>query len=272
VFYGHVRQQREGDGTAMDNMMFHFVAGCGHSGTTLLTAILDTHSRIMAIPWETFIFRENSPAQARAALARWYEAAAEKGADIIIEKTPRHIRFVRRIRRAFPDSQIVLMVRNPLDTVASLKARGWTFEKSLGRWISDNEKGLDAHEPHPEHVRLLNLEDLTDEPTERVRDVCGLLGIAFEPGMLDYHTVDRQWYGGGRAVDAMVLQGRERRFTQHLSERIEQIKRPIHPTVHRWPNELSAAEVAEVRRRVHDIALRLGCNNDGLVAEPAVAG
>ena len=59
------------------------IAGCGHSGTTLLLAILDAHSSIYAVPYEARLGRDSDEFTKKVALfdkqtiaagkARWVE-------------------------------------------------------------------------------------------------------------------------------------------------------------------------------------------------------
>ena len=58
-----------------------------------------------------------------------YQAAAEPGAELFIDKTPRNHVFAREIMEAFPESPCLFLWRNPLAVVASINAT-W----GGGRW------------------------------------------------------------------------------------------------------------------------------------------
>lgn len=138
-----------------------FVVGCARSGTTLLQAMLGSHSEIHAFP-ETFYFLDSRPAAVpgvlhwfrRARSSRYaYESALRRlesgqshaplylgptglskrfirtldgialaaGKTIWSEKTPGHINCVEQIEDVIPDALFVHVLRDGRDVVASLE-------------------------------------------------------------------------------------------------------------------------------------------------------
>jgi len=140
-----------------------FVVGCPRSGTTLLSVILDRHSRV-AVPPETAFFdeiapnlvrgdddglreslrgwqrlvelklapeavvqrvtgREWAPADVLSAILQLYAEA--RGKARIGEKTPQHLPHVSTIMRSFPGSRVVCLLRDGRDAALSLCAMPW---------------------------------------------------------------------------------------------------------------------------------------------------
>jgi hypothetical protein len=147
-----------------------FVVGCPRSGTTLLSVLLDRHSRL-SVPPETAFFDEVAPLLARCTtparqmdvLGRWRrlgeldlepEAVVERLGrrsvapgeilDAILqmyaeargkvrggEKTPRHLMHVPAILEQFPGAKVVCMLRDGRDASLSLNAMPWWAPRDL---------------------------------------------------------------------------------------------------------------------------------------------
>src|SRR5436190_13903882 len=67
-----------------------FIVGCGHSGTSLLLAILGAHSRIFAAPFESRIAKK-ATWRFRAGMRKFERWAIANGKIRWAEKTPGHI-------------------------------------------------------------------------------------------------------------------------------------------------------------------------------------
>src|SRR3954447_13716800 len=156
-----------------------FVVGCPRSGTTLLTLMLSSHSRLSIPPETRFllpVFRRvgsfgdlhltpNRRRLARdvvrprgtkfrhlrldpdrvkkeivagrptvgAALSTPYRLYAdERGKARWGDKRPTYFRNIALIRALFPDAQVVHVVRDPRDCVASLRRMRWWRQGTIG--------------------------------------------------------------------------------------------------------------------------------------------
>src|SRR4051794_13051296 len=67
-----------------------FIVGCGHSGTSLVLAILGAHSKIYAVPYESK-FGFKSDEAAKALFAEFDAKTVSAGKQRWVEKTPRHV-------------------------------------------------------------------------------------------------------------------------------------------------------------------------------------
>jgi Sulfotransferase family len=212
-----------------------FVVGCGSSGTTLLAARLGNHPEVLALREESNLFApRRSLAAARARLAGWMAAARERGARVLVEKTPKHVHAVGRIRRLLPEARIVVMLRDPLDVCASLarrpKAAAWGgLEHAIERWVVDNGAAL-ALLGGP-GVLAVRYEALTERPEHEFRRVLAFLGLDWTPSVLE-------GVPGGRPA-----------ATETMRLRSAQVSEPIRPNAGRWREAFSAGEVARVHAR-----------------------
>jgi hypothetical protein len=205
-----------------------FVAGCGHSGTTLLATILSRHRDFFGIGHESEAFLPaNGLFFARKAVLSWDQLARQFGKKYFVEKTPKHALCLKRIFKVVPDARVLFIVRDGRDNVASLRKRLGDFDLALRRWISDNEPAL-LWKDNP-RVSIIKYEDLVRKPVSAVVGICGFLGIDFEDSMLSSTDSPYDYISDG-----------------NMAVRAEQVREPIHNNTGRWKEELSAEEVKTI--------------------------
>ena len=207
-----------------------FLVGCPHSGTTLLLAILGSHSSIYAIPKESDIASEDDQSRFKAAIAEFDRATITAGKKRWIEKTPRHIRNLGRITTWTPDAKIIIIIRDGRDVVCSLKARNGDIEKSINQWVNLNRKGQEYWD-NP-NVYVVKYEDLIEKFEEVVSGILTFLDEPFESGMQDYHKTKRKWYSNKIEKPGKVT------GNSHGQHRNWQINQPLFDGRGRW-KELS---------------------------------
>lgn len=224
-----------------------FVAGCGHSGTTLLTAKLGNHPAAKAIGYESKIFvPTHSALKARRMYLRWLEEARLEGKSHLIEKTPKHVHALPEILHLLPTAKVVLTVRNPLDNCYSIHERFGDLEYGIQRWLLDNES-VERMKGHPS-VKVVHYEHLASEPEACLAEVCRFLGMHEDPSLAA---------GGATVFD--------RQFSSlNMNLRREQVKQPIRLVTRKWAPAWSAAQAEEVRHRTRELALKLGYSEDDL--------
>lgn len=228
------------------------VCGCGHSGTSILTRLVGAHSRIHAIPGETGVAKKESYRRYARALDRFWRDSQTAGADLWVEKTPKHVRHLGFILDAAPTTRVLLICRNPLDTVASLKRRYGRLGKSLRRWKQDNARALRWSE-HPQAL-LVRYEGLVQNPEESLEAVMAFLGLQFEAAQLTYHQQPVAWYAHAAAGEGGPP------GLSHPDHRNQQINQPLFDSTGSYASYLSEAEISRVRRSCAPLAERLGYN------------
>lgn len=221
---------------------FAFVAGCGHSGTTLLASKLGLHPQVLLISRESNVFLPSQGLRlARVILQEWLAFARQEHRTLIVEKSPKHIQAVRRLRRLLPGARIVAVARNPLDTCASLHRRFGDLDYAIERWLMDSAATLEAlQEPS---TMLVRYEELTRDPAATLTSVCTFLGLPWDAGILTR---------GGSAY------GTHQELRPNMAVRNEQVSQPIHDNSGKWRAVLDARQAAQVRARTAALATRLG--------------
>lgn len=213
-----------------------FVVGAPRSGTTLLAAMLGSHSRIACGP-ETQFFHKLNASDLR--LAVQDPAWPEKAVDLITsltlsrqkvyelfnlsrkeitsflsmckpsirvmlealtaahaeksgkkrwaEKTPNHLLHLDRIRREFPLSPIIRIVRDPRDSAVSMRKLPWTSDSMIANcyvwdeWFQRSRTFFECDD----QALTLRYEDLVLNPERELRNICEFVREPFENGLLN---------------------------------------------------------------------------------------
>ena len=256
------------------------ICGCGHSGTSILTRLIAAHSQIHALPGETGVAKKESYTNYRKNVLRFEAEAALGGSCSWAEKTPKHIRNIRFILNCAPSTKIVLISRNPKDTVGSLKRRYGNIGKSIKRWKSDNRRVLHWRE-HPQCISIL-YEDLVTHPGPTMTHVMDFLGFSFESKQLSFHQEPVEWYTNSKpSAEQLNPDNSESQITEitsasvsldesgygtkilHNSYRNIQINQPLFNNIGSFRKYLSADEASQVWRACAAIAIDLGYPSDG---------
>ncbi len=216
-----------------------FIVGCGYSGTSLLLAILGSHSRIYAVPFESNI--ANKPQRFHVAMKEFDKSTVSAGKHRWVEKTPIHIYRIGRILKWCPDARILLMIRDGRDVACSIQARTGSLEEGIRRWVKDILAGKEYFE-HP-NVYVVKYEKLVSNFEVAVREILSSLNEAYEGGMKDYHKIPRKWYSS-KITKPSTAFGKD-----HGQYRNWQINQPIFDGRGRW-KKLSAEELS----LINDIA------------------
>ena len=102
------------------------------------------------------------------------------------EKTPIHYKSLPLVFKAYPQAQVLMMLRDPRAILASLVKTPWnqeTTEESARRWMEYirimQNWGSDPR------VRIIRFEELVADTGRILQDVCRWLGEEYTPAMLD---------------------------------------------------------------------------------------
>lgn len=125
--------------------------------------------------------------------------------SVWVEKTPRHLHMIDKIKIHFPDAKFIHILRNGLDAVASLylvtnnesknwgelsvlrKFNGFTLEYCINRWLSDvaiTKRFLGD----PDHC-IVKYENLVNVSSSELARICQFLQIDYDANMLEYRKV-----------------------------------------------------------------------------------
>ena len=122
------------------------------------------------------------------------EYASERNARIWGEKTPGHALWLPQIRDLFPRARVLFMVRDPRDVLVSYDDR-WNNGRRDANYLASTSallkfflvNLLNAPGFPPEQLYWVKYESLTAQPSVELEQICGFLGVEFEPSMIDFY-------------------------------------------------------------------------------------
>lgn len=171
-----------------------FICACGHSGTTLVATMLAMHPEIFVPLRESKAFWGDDPEKIEKRLTKLRDQTRSAGKSMLVEKTPRHIRLLDRIKQHTPGARLILMTRDGRDVAASIgKRTDGNYQAGVNRWVKDNNYVIG--ETANRLAYLLRYEDLIDDPARELAALCSFLGVDYDPAMLDYHRQQHLWFG-----------------------------------------------------------------------------
>ncbi|MBF0143657.1 MAG: sulfotransferase [Magnetococcales bacterium] len=147
-----------------------------------------------------------------------------------LEKTPNHVYYLDEIRRLFPESVILGIVRNPHDVISSMK-RMIRSTKPPDRSIREYFQMWEATTRIVvgSGIPFVTYEELVRTPRPVVAEACRICGIPFTDTLLDtYH----------RKNDVIT--------PQHMDGWMKNTRRPVIDRSGKAREELSSAELALV--------------------------
>jgi sulfotransferase family protein len=105
------------------------------------------------------------------------------------DKRPGYFQRIPALRRMFPDAQIVQLIRDGRDCVASLKEMDWykhDAHHALATWVESIEAGdRAARTLGPRSYHRLYYERLIADPATELKALCDFLGEDFDPAMCE---------------------------------------------------------------------------------------
>jgi hypothetical protein len=165
----------------------------------------------------------------------------------LLDKTPAYALVLDFLARLYPKARYVVLVRNPLAVWSSYvqsffdgdAAAAHRFNPLLERYVPAIARFLREGRVATHRVRY---EELVAEPEVRMRELCAFLGLAFEPGMVDY---------GGSAPTPAAARGLGDPIT------VAREKRPTTRSLARWTEEMAGdpekvALASEILARLTD--------------------
>lgn len=213
-------------------MKFLFICGCGHSGTSLLLGIFANASKVAVTRDETFALNKLSVQDFKNSVKKQVSSAS-----LFVEKTPRHVYFLEKIC-ADEESEALVMLRNPLDVVASLKKRGFSVEQSIGRYINDNLAW--QRYSTDKKVRVVRYEDLVSKPESVLKELAEHYGVDLLEGDQRRQKDSRLYFKGQGATRIEQTDGKGE--DAHLALRNYQIRQKLENMNGQWKTRLTQKE------------------------------
>jgi hypothetical protein len=254
-----------------------FIGGMFKSGTSLLRAMIAQHPNIASgletywfdLPWPVV-----EPDERLERLASFYGfssadiyALARDCVDVPMfltrlldsyakrhgkarwaEKTPGNVRHMERILSAWPDAQLIHVIRDPKDVFASLQeARKWdSVEEFTERWCSvfaAVETFRRDHDLDDGRYLELRYESLVTDPVTITKNLCTFLGEPWTEELAEFP---------GKPDDYKKVLS----VTGKASTTLDRLSQPLTTgRVGIWRDILSDAQIHSIRRSIADRGL-----------------
>ncbi|WP_285164760.1 sulfotransferase [Shewanella goraebulensis] len=144
--------------------------------------------------------------------AYFYHVSQNSGLKRLVEKTPAHIRYANRIIEAFPKAKLLVTKRSHAEVIASHRKR-YQKEIALGKSASDPSlswlnkpieeyinylNGIDRKinsllKQYPEQTKVINYNDLSQEPDITLRGIEVFLGENLTSKVAKIARADQAW-------------------------------------------------------------------------------
>jgi len=226
-----------------------FIVGCGHSGTSVLLAILGAHPRIYAVPYESYAFDKNNIEQLPQSLAKFDKLAIAAKKHRWVEKTPKHILEIGHILQKQSNAQIILAIRDGRDVAYSIKQRTGSLEAGIKKWRTENLYAK-PYWNHP-NVYVVHYEDIISDFEKTITGVLSFLGETYNPVVKNYWKTPKKFYSSVISKPKTV-QGED-----HGQYRNWQINQPLFDGRGRW-KQLPTKELSYITETAASLLAELG--------------
>ncbi len=136
------------------------------------------------------------------------------------DKRPAYHGYIEVLLRLFPDAQIVHLVRDPRDCVASLKRVPWWKQSvyhSISAWAQSIDNTDEALRRWPRAVTRVSYEQLVADPEPNLRELAEALGEEYDPQMAEPERLSgvavperKHWHANTRGGPSPKFIGRWR--------------------------------------------------------------
>ncbi|MHC4838742.1 MAG: sulfotransferase family protein [Planctomycetota bacterium] len=237
--------------TAPAIRQLYFLVGAQRSGSTMLRLMLDHHPQVACLHEFNFALLAadadgghpdlatlherlqadrqwryagleldpalDYPAQLDAFLERWRQR--DGGGKPVVGVTI-HFRYDLALA-LWPEARFIHLVRDPRDVAPSVIKMGWAGNTwhATDRWV-EAEREVDALAAAlpPDRLLRVRFEDLVHDPEGELGRLCTLLGVDYDPAMLDYPadtsypapdpSAAYRWRGKAPELDVQLVEAR----------------------------------------------------------------
>lgn len=109
------------------------------------------------------------------------------------DKHPYYIKYMDQLFKLFPDAQVIHIIRDGRDAVASLKSMPWWKNNSIYsmlNWQEAISNGRKAKLRYSSNQFIeIRYEDIIKEPEKNIRILCNYLEEEFSPEMLEFYKI-----------------------------------------------------------------------------------
>ena len=184
--------------------------------------------------------------------------ATDHGKPLYGDKTPGYVTHLELLAEEFSEARFVHVIRDGRDVaMAYLDREEWgpsTMADAALYWKSRVGRGRAAGKVlGADRYREARYEDMVEDPEAVTRDLCGFLGLEYEPDMLEFHRRGDQFAAGTAHPDAF-----------------KGLSKPITKGMRDWRTQMDPSDVALVEAIAGDLLADLGYDVTGTNAGGAV--
>lgn len=196
-----------------------YIAGRGHSGSTLLDLLLGSHSRVTGVGEVTEIGVKRmllggqcTCGSAFSDCSVWSQVIPQlqseppppvfirevlraSGTSIYLESTKRTTRLINLLACPELDVHVVHLIRDLRANAYSFKRKGKNFYSRARRW---HKNQVDALDIAPDRRITVYYEDLATRPDHVLEKIMAFCGEEFEPAQMNYTAVPHHNITGNR--------------------------------------------------------------------------
>jgi len=112
------------------------------------------------------------------------------------DKHPYYIKYLPQLYKLFPDAQVIHLIRDGRDAVASLKRMPWWKQNSIFamlNWQEAIQKGkLAVAKYKSDQFMEIRYEELIDDPVDSVKSICGFLNEEYSDDLLKFQKLSNE--------------------------------------------------------------------------------
>lgn len=109
------------------------------------------------------------------------------------DKHPYYIKYLPQLFRLFPDAQVIHIIRDGRDSVASLKKMPWWKKNSIYamlNWQEAIQNGKQAlRKYNPDQFMEIRYEDIIEKPQKSVKQICEFLNEKYSEELLKFNKI-----------------------------------------------------------------------------------
>ena len=215
------------------------IVGCGHSGTSLMLAILAAHAKFHVIENETN-FASRSSTRAKLTIMGFNIRTIATKKTRWIEKTPKHIYHIEHIQKLCPKAKIIMMIRDGRDVACSWQDRNGDLVEGISRWVNANTAGKKYW--NYKDVYVQRYEDLVTDFKGSLTRLMLFLEEPYDSGLENYYQNKNYFYS-----DTISKPSSAFGQANHAQMRNWQINQPIFDGRGKW-ERLSRQEYQQILR------------------------
>lgn len=153
------------------------------------------------------------------------------------DKHPYYIKYLLQLFKLFPDAQVIHIIRDGRDAVASLKKMPWWKDNSIYamlNWQEAIRKGIKARKKYSsDRYMEIHYEEIIENPSESVKRVCEFLNEDYSDALLDFNQI------ADKAIPAYKMD-----WHSAAKKKINSL------SVGRWENDLDEWEIAVINKKL----------------------